>query len=156
MHITRFTDYTLRVLIQVAAQSPQPCTIAEVATHYNISRNHLMKVVQALSQRGYLTAQRGKNGGLQLPRPAAEINLGQLIRDCEQERPLVECFGSDNQCVITSACRLKSLLAEAQEAFFRVLDRYTLADLVGTAHRQALIELLQLPHHLDEHSLVYS
>lgn len=144
MHITSFTDYALRVLIYVAVKAPAQCTIAEIAERYDISRNHLMKVVQALNQRGYLCAQRGKNGGLRLKGPASDINLGQLIRETEQDKPLVECFGNHNQCLITPACQLKGILAEAQQAFYQCLDRYTLADLVSARTQPQLTQLLNL------------
>ncbi|KGK41678.1 Rrf2 family transcriptional regulator [Nitrincola sp. A-D6] len=144
MHITSFTDYALRVLIYAATKAPEQCTIAEIAACYNISRNHLMKVVQTLNQRGYLCAQRGKNGGLRLKGPANEINLGQLIREIEQDKPLVECFSYDNQCLITPACQLKGILAEAQQAFYQSLDRYTLADLVTARSQPQLMQLLNL------------
>lgn len=144
MHISSFTDYALRVLIYVAVRAPAQCTIAEIAERYTISRNHLMKVVQTLNQRGYLCAQRGKNGGVRLKGPASDINLGQLIRETEQHKPLAECFGRDNQCLITPACQLKGILAEAQQAFYQCLDRYTLADLVSARSQPHLAQLLNL------------
>lgn len=144
MHITSFSDYALRVLIYAAVKAPAQCTIAEIAERYSISRNHLMKVVQTLNQRGYLCAQRGKNGGIRLKGPASDINLGQLIRDTEQDKPLVECFGRDNQCLITPACQLKRILADAQQAFYQALERYTLADLVTAQTQPQLTQLLKL------------
>lgn len=144
MHITRYTDYSLRVLIYVALKGEQRSTITEIAERFHISRNHLMKVVHELSQKGYLTAIRGKHGGLLLSRPAEEICLGALVRDTERDLELAECFGIDNQCVITPACQLKSVLGEALGAFFGVLDRYTLADILGPRSLE-LTQLLQLP-----------
>jgi len=69
--------------------------------------------------------------------------LGELVRRTERDLTLVECFGDDNECVITPACRLKHILKEALEAFLAVLDGYTLEDLLGP-RRQPLIRLLQL------------
>lgn len=144
MHITRYTDYSLRVLIFVALKGEERSTIHEIAERFDISRNHLMKVVHQLSQKGYLTAIRGKNGGLLLSRPAREIGLGRLVRDTERDLALVECFSDHNRCIITPACRLMSILDEALEAFFQVLDRYTLEDILGPRAPE-LIRLLQLP-----------
>lgn len=147
MRITRYTDYSLRVLIYVALKGEQRSTISEIAEHYAISRNHLMKVVQQLNSKGYLLAIRGKNGGLLLKGRPEDINLGALVRDTEQDLALVECLGDHNQCVIAPACRLGGILSEALAAFFHVLDGYCLADLLGAenANQAQLIHLLQIP-----------
>ncbi|MGM0982014.1 MAG: Rrf2 family transcriptional regulator [Pseudomonadota bacterium] len=143
MHLTRFTDYSLRVLIYLAAKGEQRSTISEIASRFDISRNHLMKVVQDLNHQGYITSIRGKNGGLLLKRAPETISLGELVRDTERDLTLVECFGDDNECIITPACRLKPILAEALAAFLAVLDHYTLADLIGP-QQPKLIRLLHL------------
>lgn len=143
MHLTRFTDYSLRVLIYLAAKGEQRSTISEIAARFNISRNHLMKVVQDLNHQGYITSIRGKNGGLLLKRAPETISLGKLVRETERDLELVECFGDENECVITPACQLKPILAEALAAFLAVLDHYTLADLLGP-QRPRLIQLLQI------------
>tara|TARA_R110001583_G_scaffold191_2_gene1815 strand:- start:1450 stop:1911 length:462 start_codon:yes stop_codon:yes gene_type:complete len=144
MHITRYTDYSLRVLIYLAINQNQLTTISDIANSYGISKNHLMKIVQQLNQQGYLLATRGKNGGIKLNRPAREINIGKLVREIEDKNKLVECFGADNQCVITPSCQLKNIFAEAQENFFSTLDAYTLNDLVGASQKNNLTELLAI------------
>lgn len=144
MHITRYTDYSLRVLMYTALKGDEQCTIQEIAEHYDISKNHLMKVVQELNNKGYLVALRGKNGGLRLTRDPESINVGRLIRDTEQNFSLVECFGDGNTCVLTPACQLKRVLSEALEAFFAVLDQYTLADLLPEGKAQEMVQLLRI------------
>ncbi len=131
MHITKYTDYSIRVLIYLAVHGDELRTINEIAESYGISKNHLMKVVQSLNAKGYLTAIRGKNGGLRLQGSPADVNLGELVRDIEGESKIVECFGANNQCVITESCQLKHIFYEAQERFYQTLDKYTLMDLVG-------------------------
>ena len=66
MYITRYTDYSLRTLMYLGLKGEEIATIREVAESYAISKNHLMKVVQDLANKGYVTATRGKNGGLRL------------------------------------------------------------------------------------------
>jgi Rrf2 family nitric oxide-sensitive transcriptional repressor len=143
MQITRFSDYALRVLMYLAVQPERSSTIAEIAARYDISRNHLMKVVQYLGAQGYVETTRGKNGGLKLAGPAASINVGQLLRRTEEGTVLIECFGADNRCLITPACRLKQMLARALDSFYRSLEDYTLEDLVGGSSRHEL-ELILL------------
>lgn len=144
MNITRFTDYALRTLMYVALYQERLITIKEVAERYQISKNHLMKIVQELNIQGYLVAVRGKNGGIRLGCSPSEINIGKLVRKMEKDSILVECFGQDNCCVISPACQLKHLFAEAMESFFMCLEQYTLADLVAPQQQQQLSHLLQL------------
>lgn len=142
MRLTRYSDYSLRILIHVALKR-DVSTIREIATRYDISENHLMKVAHRLGQLGYLRTVRGRNGGLLLARPPEHINIGEVVRQTEDDMALVECFGAGDRCMITPACTLKHVLADALAAFMAVLDRHTLADLVRPADR--LAALLGLP-----------
>jgi Rrf2 family nitric oxide-sensitive transcriptional repressor len=142
MRLTTFTDYSLRVLIYLAVSNDEHPTIREISERYGISRNHLMKVVQELSQRGYVIALRGKNGGLRLNRAPADISIGMLIREMENDLALAECLGENNQCILTPACQLKAVLAEALQAFFRTLDAYTLEDILPGRKRAELAKIL--------------
>lgn len=144
MRLTTFTDYSMRVLIYLALKADNSATIAEIAESYGISKNHLMKVVQELSQRGYLVAMRGKHGGLRLEADPAGINIGELVRAMENDLALAECFGPNNHCVLTPACSLQYMLSDALEAFFTVLDAYTLQDLVPGRRQEKLVELLNI------------
>jgi len=130
MHLTTFTDYTLRVLIYLALEPDRLATIPEMAGAYGISENHLMKVVHKLARGGTVESVRGKGGGVRLAREPGEIRLGQVIKASEGDAAIVECFSAEsNRCCITPACRLTGILAEAFDALYRSLDAYTLADL---------------------------
>ncbi|MEQ9021829.1 MAG: Rrf2 family transcriptional regulator [Pseudomonadales bacterium] len=144
MHITRYTDYSLRVLMYVALCSGRKVNIQEIAEHYAISKNHLMKVVQSLNVQGYLETTRGKNGGIRLKRSAEEINLGELIRETENDLALVECLGQSNRCVIAPVCQLKNVFSQAMESFFQVLHQYSLADLLPESSRSDLQQILKI------------
>jgi Rrf2 family nitric oxide-sensitive transcriptional repressor len=132
MQLTRFTDYSLRVLIYLGANPERLCTIAEIADAYAISENHLMKVVNRLSSAGYADTLRGKGGGMRLSRDPRLINIGEVVRVMEDRFDLVECFNDQHQdCPLLPACTLKSLLADAQRNFMATLDRHTLQDVLG-------------------------
>lgn len=129
MQLTTFSDYALRVLMFTDAAGGRLVTIEEIALAYGISRTHLMKVVNALTRGGYLTAVRGRAGGLKLAKPPEEIRLGDVVRITEPDFALVECFASGNQCVIGGCCRLPAILRGALSAFLTELDRHTLASI---------------------------
>ncbi len=132
MRLTSFTDYALRVLLYTAAHDDQLTTIAEIQKSFDISKGHLMKIVHLLSTEGYLHAVRGRSGGIRLGKPPEEIILGQLVRLTEPDFRLVECFGSDNHCIISQYCKLPGPLNKALDAFLETLDGHTLKDMMLT------------------------
>jgi Rrf2 family transcriptional regulator, nitric oxide-sensitive transcriptional repressor len=141
MKLTLFTDFSFRLLMQAAAFDPQLITIPQAAQSYNISRHHLTKIANEMVRGGFLSAVRGRNGGLKLARPAASINVADVVKYCESSAPLVECFDpKTNKCVITPHCALKTILFAAESAFYTVLAAHTLADLM--AHDNELRKIL--------------
>lgn len=134
MQLTLYTDYSLRVLLYLGLRPGERSTISDISESYGISRNHLVKVVHQLGVLGYLDNLRGRAGGLTLARPANEINIGEVVRQTEPNFKLVECFDmKTNTCPIAPVCALKGALVEAQRQFLAVLDRYTLAEVLGNA-----------------------
>jgi Rrf2 family transcriptional regulator, nitric oxide-sensitive transcriptional repressor len=142
MYLTRQADYTMRLLIHLALQPNEPATIQQIAERYGISRNHLMKVAHRTVQAGYVQGVRGRSGGLKLARKPQEIGIGEVLRRMEDWR-IVECFDPEaNRCPIAGGCGLQSILQEALAAYFSVLDRYSLADVVR--RKTLLVQLLGL------------
>ncbi len=140
MRLTTFTDYSLRVLMFLATAPEGRATIGEVAKSFGISEHHLVKVVHALGKAGLLENTRGRGGGLRLAVPAASIRVGQVVRATEGGDVPAECFERDSSsCNIVRVCRLKNVLAEAVDAFYKALDRYTVADLVSNRAKLAAI-----------------
>jgi Rrf2 family transcriptional regulator, nitric oxide-sensitive transcriptional repressor len=130
MRLTLYTDFALRVLIQVGLNDGKLTTINDVAQSFGISKSHLMKVVNDLSQKGYLDTVRGRNGGIRLVGEPRHINIGQVVRDTEDQLDVVSCLGRKGYCPIQRICVLRGALRDATEAFLAVLDTYTLADLI--------------------------
>ena len=132
MRLTTFSDYAFRVLMYAASARERLITIEETAKTYNVSRAHLMKVVNILTRAGYLKGVRGRSGGFTLAKPPEAINLGAVVCATEPDFTLVECFAAGSQCVITRRCQLPEVLNEAVNAFVGTLGRYTLADIILT------------------------
>ena len=126
MRLTSFSDYTLRTLIYLALRPKILCTIDEIAIAYNISSNHLTKVVHQAAQAGELETVRGQGGGMRLARTASDIVVGTVLRRTEPDLNIAPCFGPDLLCPIQPACLLRGVLGEAVAAFLEVLDRVTL------------------------------
>lgn len=132
MHLTAFTDYSLRVLLYLGNQpTTKLSSIKEIASLYNLSSHHLSKIVFELGKLGLIETIRGRNGGIKLAKKANEINIGWVIQQTEDNLELVECFNKkNNACILTAACRLKHVFNEALEAYLKVLSSYTLEDLL--------------------------
>ncbi|WP_299822300.1 Rrf2 family transcriptional regulator [uncultured Jannaschia sp.] len=130
MRLTSFTDYGLRMLMRMASEPERPFSTTELAVEFDLSRNHLSKVMQRLSRAGIVETRRGGGGGAVLARAAAELRLGDLIALLEEGQAIVECFGSGtSHCTIKGRCRLKARLRAAERAFLSDLNRSTLADI---------------------------
>ena len=146
MRLTLYTDYSLRVLIYLTQSGERLVTITELADFYKISRNHLVKVVHELGIAGYITTSRGKHGGIRLAHPANKIMIGEVVRKTEPDFDLLECLNPKvDQCVITNACKLKSVLRKARDNFLDQLDQYTLADLVTNAVGKKIASFKSIP-----------
>ncbi len=143
MQLTLYTDYSLRVLIYLGVRPNEQVTITEIAESYNISRNHLVKVVHNLGSMGFIHTTRGRGGGMTLARDPSEINIGDVVRHTEPNFDIVECFDKEtNTCPIAPGCALIKGLKVARNAFLEVLDGYTLDAVIANRHQ--LIKLLNI------------
>ncbi len=138
MQLSRFTDYSLRVLLYLAVNHDKRATLHEIAAFYPLSLEHLRKVVHALAKSGYLRTYRGKHGGIELAVNTQEILIGNVIKEFEGHSSLIDCEALD--CRLNPVCTLKKALRQGQNALFETLNSYTLADLVGT--KPELVRLL--------------
>jgi Rrf2 family nitric oxide-sensitive transcriptional repressor len=129
MRLALHTDYALRTLMFLAAREDR-ASIAEIAAFFRISKDHLAKVAQSLVREGFVRSLRGVGGGLLLARLPESISLAEVIERFEGGMHLLDCVKSDNVCVIQPGCRLRTILAEAEQVQLDYLRRFTLADVV--------------------------
>lgn len=126
MKLTRFSDYAMRVMLDLGRRPGELVSIAALAKTHGISQNHLMKVVSDLVNAGYLESVRGRSGGIRLARAPETINIGELLRHTEDDLNLVSC----GDCILVRGCGFNGALGQAMGAFMAVLDGYSLADLL--------------------------
>jgi Rrf2 family nitric oxide-sensitive transcriptional repressor len=131
MHLTRFTDLGLRTMMLLAAGETEDrrITTRTIAVAANASENHIAKAVSRLADLEMVSTRRGRVGGLTLTDAGRRASVGWLVRRLEGDREVIEC-GGDSPCPLMPGCRLRRALAEAEEAFHRELDRYTIGDLI--------------------------
>lgn len=139
MQLTQFTDYSLRALIYIALKK-ESCTIKDITKAYDISNNHMIKIIHNLAKLGIVKTIRGKNGGILMATQPDNINLGRLILQLEPHFDLVPCFNKTKaNCSIIPVCKLKGILHEAQTAFMKVLENFTLADVLHNKHELSIL-----------------
>jgi Rrf2 family protein len=146
MQLTQFSNYAMRTLMYCALRRGGLCRVRDIAEAYGVSEHHLMKVVQVLGHIGVVETVRGRGGGIRLARPPHEIVVGDVVRATEGKMQLVECFDeAASTCPLTTVCRFRQALHRALDAFFLVLDGYTLADMVATPEPLEALLHLQRP-----------
>jgi Rrf2 family nitric oxide-sensitive transcriptional repressor len=134
MHLTKFSDYALRVLMIAAARGDKRLTIEETAAIFGISHGHLKKVVLTLTRAGLLRGIKGRSGGYVLARQPDQINLGAVLRVTEADFSVFECFHAGNACPIAGPCCLPGVGRKAIAAFLAAFDEVTLADMALPAY----------------------
>ncbi len=138
MRLTRFTDYSLRVLIYLGQNGKNRVTIHQISETYDISKNHLMKVVSNLTRLQIVVAQRGPGGGIRLNRLPEEISLKEVIGNTERHLQQVNACDWPDTNEKTAETRLNGYLQHALQAYLEALGRFTLADVLETG-------IVQLP-----------
>ena len=142
MQLTRFTDLGLRAMMLLAAgeSREQRVTTRTIAVAAAASENHIAKAVSRLADLGLVSARRGRVGGLSLTAEGRTASVGWIVRKLEGDREVIDCAG-DSPCPLVPACRLRRALAEAKEAFYAELDRYTITDLTGGTGLPVIVQL---------------
>ena len=142
MHINRFSDLALRLLMYLSSR-PEPMratvTVRAAAIMFNVPYDHLVKVAHQLGQQGFLITSKGAGGGLRLARPAETISVGEIMRVVEPGDSVVDCH--TQPCPLAGACLLKGALDNAYAAFLDTLDEYSLAEVARTPRLQKLVYL---------------
>lgn len=131
MRLSLQTDYALRTLMFLASKKgKQRATIADVAGCFQISAAHVAKVVNQLSRLGYVRSVRGAGGGIELGRDPAQVRVGDVIVAFEGNMHLLECVATEDVCVIQSHCKLRNVLARAEQLQVEYLREVRLSDVI--------------------------
>lgn len=129
MRLSLQTDYALRTLMYLASDRDRT-TIAEVAGFFRISAPNVAKVVNQLARLGYVKSVRGIGGGIELAASAGEITIGEIVEAFEGSLHLLECVGTENVCVIQDYCKLRNVLARAEQVQVDYLKGVRLCDVL--------------------------
>ncbi|MDP3843776.1 MAG: Rrf2 family transcriptional regulator [Oxalobacteraceae bacterium] len=141
MRLTHFTDIGLRVLIYLSRvrEAQASVTVAEIASQFDISVNHLVKVVGRLARAGWIQTTRGRNGGMRLCIDASALKVGTVLRELEGDAELADCDGQ--VCRLNQNCRLRGALQVGLHAFYDAMNAYTLLDISEGATGEQIVRM---------------
>jgi len=139
MHWNKSTRFALYAAVEMAQAGEGLVTAAEVATKYNVSVNHLAKVLQQLSRVGLADAVRGAKGGYRLACNPRELRLAEIIgvfeRSLVPEQQGCVLRDSASACQQHAGCRVRRIFEELEEQAYFTLQSITLATLAGLPDR---------------------
>lgn len=132
MRFKKYTDYSLRVLVYVGSKDKgELSSIKEISDAFDISQNHLSKIVHELSKLGLIDTVRGRGGGMRLAFEPKDINIGHVVRSMEDDFTLVEWLGkSEHDCGLNTGYTLTQMFNNALALFLQELDKYSLRDIL--------------------------
>lgn len=145
MQLTRFSDLGLRAMMLLAAANGRRMTTGAIAASVNASEHHVAKAVTRLVELDLVRSQRGRTGGLFLTDSGRRASVGWLVRQLERDREVVDCTAG-RPCPLLPSCRLRRALADAAEAFYTELDRYTIDDLATSALLPLIAPIMLSPN----------
>lgn len=130
MQISKFTDYAFRALIYLGSHQERLCTVEELSRELETSAHHMKKVIHRLSVLGYVEGLKGRSGGLRLAQKPGEINLGEVLKNTEENLNLYECFYENGCPLLRGGCKLKSITYLALQRFLQEYSHHTLEELL--------------------------
>ena len=142
MQLKRFTDLSLRMLMHLAhtAKPGEPVPVPVLAETLQWNPNLVIKAAHFMVKSGWLTAIRGRNGGLILARAADTYPIGDVVRILEGAEDVIDC--SKPACPFLGNCALAPALRLAQTAFYEKPNEFTLKDLV--VRKEGVIPVFQV------------
>jgi Rrf2 family protein len=152
MRLSKKGEYALRSLINLgfAEESGRRLMrVSELADKEQLPVKFLEAIMQALKENGFVKSERGKYGGFRLSRPARTITLGSVVRAIDGPLAPIGCVSQSAyepcSCPDETHCGLRMLMLDVRNAISGVLDRFTLADVVGVTVEKLRGSNLPLP-----------
>lgn len=136
MQLTKHTDYAFRVLIYLISMEEERTTIQTITQTFDISKSHVMKVVNELVNKGWVSSTRGKNGGICLGVDPKTVSLKDVIVLMEKNLDPINC--SSPVCYINGACTLKPIVMSANNEYLNYMGKYTLLDIAAPKIRELI------------------
>lgn len=133
MKISTRGRYGIRLLIDLAEHSGEShVSLASVAERKVISIRYLEQVAVILRRAGYIRSVKGASGGYTLARLPQDIVIGDALRELEGDMLVVDPPLPNVRETKLQRCVRLTVFDRLNERIAQVIDRKTLASLVGT------------------------
>jgi Rrf2 family protein len=131
VRVSAKADYAIRAMIELAAAGGGPVKADAIAQAQEIPIKFLENIMSDLRNAGLVRSQRGMEGGYWLAKPAAEIDLAQVIRAVDGPLANVRGHRPEGVTYAGSAEHLREVWIAVRASLRRVLESVTLADVAG-------------------------
>lgn len=139
MRLTKQTNYAIRILMYCAANNKGLSQVSEIAKAYDVSELFLFKILKPLVKADLIKTTRGRGGGIKLAKNAQDITVAEVVKLTEDNFAIAECFENEEvTCPLVNYCGLNTVLNKALNAFFKVLEQTTIADLQHPTFKEKL------------------
>lgn len=130
--ISRMTDYGVVVMAQLAhASDAAVVTAPDLAAAAGLPAPSVAKILKRMTRGGLVNSHRGINGGYALSRPAAEINVADIIAAVEGPVAVTACVDGAQGCLVESLCPIRGCWDKVNAAVMRTLESMTLAEIAA-------------------------
>ncbi len=132
LRINRQTDYAVRVVLALAKRGEGiKLSTSEIQQEMLIPPAFMSRIVAQLARTGLLNTFPGREGGLMLPRPAAQITLKDVVEAFEGPIILSACMQAkgEDDCPFRANCPVRTRWGRVQAAMLREMASVTFDDL---------------------------
>jgi Rrf2 family protein len=134
IRINRQTDYAIRVLLALAKQRDEALmSTSQIQQEMLIPKSFSLRVVAKLAKGGFIVTYPGREGGLKLAHPAAELNLRQVVTYFESNFTVSECLHGGGTCPFDANCPVRCRWARLQALILKELENTTFDELAREA-----------------------
>jgi Rrf2 family protein len=146
MKLTTRSRYGTRLLLDIAMHSENgPVPSHDSARREGISLKYLEKILKLLKEGGFIKGKRGPNGGNILTMAPEDISIGAVAQVLDGDEQILDCDGDMSTCPRAAVCLRRSIWDDANKAMYKMLDSYSLADLIKDARLCPMDRNIQKP-----------
>lgn len=139
MKLSTRSRYGVRLLVELALHYEKgPVQLSSVAKNQDISEKYLGQLVIQLKSAGFITSERGKNGGYLLARAPKDLNLCEIVEKLEGDLSLVDCVDNEAECKRSELCVTRDIWKDLSGLMMDYLRKITLQDLVEKTQKMNL------------------